>query len=264
MCAYQRRSSPGLDPTALRGLLRPPHDTDHLVDQVRAHLELHDGYLAFSGGKDSLVALHLARQADPNVPVCFFDDGLAYPETYTYIADLTAAWNLNLEVIRSPKSTLEILVADGSWSHHRTVHARNSLMSNKITKPATIAHQRYGPGLIWGLRADESEARRRMFTASIASGTPGSCHRTDETTTFSPVWNWSTNQIWGHIARYEIPVNPVYEKLRRLGAPTHAQRVSSLLDAGHLELGRMVWLKRGWPELYQVLVDALPRAAEYA
>jgi hypothetical protein len=49
-----------------------------------------------------------------------------------------------------------------------------------------------------------------------------------------------------------------------LGAPKHAQRVSSLLDAGHLELGRMVWLKRGWPELYQVLVDALPRAAEYA
>jgi phosphoadenosine phosphosulfate reductase len=103
-----------------------------------------------------------------------------------------------------------------------------------------------------------------MFTASIARGTPGSCHRTDETTTFSPVWNWTTNQTWGHIARYEIPVNPVYEKLRRLGAPKHAQRVSSLLDAGHLELGRMVWLKRGWPELYQVLVDALPRAAEYA
>ncbi|WP_408647252.1 phosphoadenosine phosphosulfate reductase domain-containing protein [Tessaracoccus coleopterorum] len=105
---YSRRTDvrlpsadPGLDLRHLAGLRRQTHPTTALVDRIAAHLDQNDGYLAFSGGKDSLVALHLARQADPTVPVCFFDSGLEYPETLRYIADLADAWHLNLDVIRA-------------------------------------------------------------------------------------------------------------------------------------------------------------------
>ncbi|GAA4909787.1 hypothetical protein GCM10025789_31350 [Tessaracoccus lubricantis] len=258
-------ADPGLDLRHLAGLRRSPHNITDLIDRVAEHLDAHDGYVAFSGGKDSLVTLDLARQADPNVPVCFFDSGLEYPETLRYIADLADSWNLNIDVIPAPRNALEIFVANGTWSHHRTVSANPSLFNNIITIPASTAHARYGAGQLWGLRRQESSARRVMFAMALRQDPAGGTYRLkDGTVTFSPVWNFTDTDIWGHIARRQLPVNPVYDKLISLGAPPVAIRVASLIDTKQLENGRLVWLNRGWPSLYQSIVDALPRAAEFA
>src|SRR3546814_1152195 len=91
----------GLDLTTLRALRRPRPNLAAIKERIEEHLDNHDGYLAFSGGKDSLVALHLTTAVEPNIPVVFFDSGLVYPQTYEYIADLADAWNLNLEVHRA-------------------------------------------------------------------------------------------------------------------------------------------------------------------
>ena len=265
MSASRQPTDPGLDPRHLAGLRRTTHNTTELIDRIATHLDDHDGYVAFSGGKDSLVVLHLARQADPNVPVCFYDSGLEYPETLTYIADLADAWNLNLETIPAPRPTLEILVANGTWSHHRTVSSNPSLFNNNIAIPAARAHERHGNGQLWGLRRQESASRRVMFAMALRQDPSGGiCHLKDGTVTFSPVWNFTDQDIWGHITRNKLPANPVYDKLIALGAPPAAVRVSNLVDATQLENGRLVWLKRGWPSLYQSIVDALPRAVEHA
>ena len=91
----------GLDLNTLRALRRPRRDLLALTGRIAGHLDDHDGYLAFSGGKDSLVALHLTLQVEPNIPVVFFDSGLEYPETYSYITALADSWNLNLEPHRA-------------------------------------------------------------------------------------------------------------------------------------------------------------------
>jgi phosphoadenosine phosphosulfate reductase len=69
--------------------------------------------------------------------------------------------------------------------------------------------------------------------------------------------------VWGYIARHQLPVNPVYAKLRRLGAPESALRVSAMIDANGLELGRVTWLRRGWPDLFDELAQVLPRIREF-
>ncbi len=58
-------TDPGLNLDALQALRQPTHNTAHIIDRIRTHLDAHDGYLAFSGGKDSLVALDLAARPTP-------------------------------------------------------------------------------------------------------------------------------------------------------------------------------------------------------
>lgn len=257
---------PGLDLHQLRGLLTPRH-TANLVAAITDHLTTHTGFVAFSGGKDSLTVLHLTRQANPDVPVCFYDSHFEFPETYDYIADLTDAWNLNLTVIPARHSTLDILTANTTWDHNAPPPTQRvpDLFTTLIAEPAAAAHARFGPGLLWGLRSQESAGRRAMFGRHRHTSTTGGVvHRSDGTTSFSPIWDWTGDHIWAHISRHNLPINPLYAKLERLGMPPHLTRVCEVLDATNLERGRLVWLKRGWPSLFEQLADALPRITEYA
>jgi phosphoadenosine phosphosulfate reductase len=73
----------------------------------------------------------------------------------------------------------------------------------------------------------------------------------------------TTDDVWGYIHRNRLPVNPVYAKLRRLGGPEKALRVAAMIDGNALELGRVTWLRRGWPGLFEELAQVLPRLREF-
>lgn len=270
-------TDPGLNVDALQALRQPTHDTAHIIDRIRTHLDAHDGYLAFSGGKDSLAALDLARQADPNVPVVFFDSGLEFPETYEYLGQLQQQWRLNLQLIPASTPLINILVTDGSWDHHAPDYTAPDITNALILDPANQAHQQYGPGEIWGVRAAESTGRHAAYyTALATAATTCSCTpaqhklrcggiiaRSNGTVAYGPVWDWSDTDVWAHIARHQLPLNPVYAKLRRLGVDQRSLRITHLVDANQLQYGRAVWLKHGWPDLYERLRAALPRIAEH-
>lgn len=274
---------PGLDVTALRARRArnaptATEDTATLLQRVEAHLEAHDGYVAFSGGKDSTVVLDLARRVDSNVPVVFFDSGLEYPETLTYIDQIANDWDLNLNVIAAQPSLLEILTHSGHWDHHAPRLRTPNLHATLITAPAAAAHDRFGPGELWGIRSAEARGRRILHAAALATHRNCECctsqqqrrqqhggivTRVDNTTAYSPIWDWSTARVWEHLNRYGIPINPVYDKLALLGAPEHATRVANLVDANQLNAGRITWLRRGWPTQYAELLATLPRLADF-
>lgn len=272
--------NPGLDVAALQGLRARHRDLGVLRARIGSHLQDHDGYLAFSGGKDSLVVLHLTHAVRPDVPVVFFDSGLEFPETYTYLEQLAELWHLNLHVLPAQPSALQILAASGAWDHHAPtgLHVPD-LHQALITGPAGRAHHAHGAGELWGVRAEESRGRAAAYSnalrASVCTCRPvctprqrrvrhgGRIARRDGTVAYGPVWDWKTPDIWAHLHHHQLPENPVYTKLRRLGAPQHSLRVSTMIDASCLESGRLTWLKRGWPALTDELAAVLPRLREY-
>lgn len=275
-------SVPGLDLNQLQALRTPHPAAEDLPARIREHLDAHDGYVAFSGGKDSLVVLHLALQADPAVPVVFFDSGFEYPETYQYLRAIQDHFDITIDWIKARRTTLQVLVDSGDWDHTAPrTDARENLHRILITEPAGLAHEHHGAGEVWGVRAEESHGRRIRYAIALREETARSCTscctgvrdrrrrhggiigRVDGTTAFGPIWDWTTNQVWGHIARHQLPANPVYAKLRGLGAPEHFLRISHMLDAQRLEQGRVTWLRRGWPDLFEDLAAVLPRIREY-
>lgn len=272
-------TTPGLDLDALRALRRLPHDLDRIRSRIGDHLAAHDGYLAFSGGKDSLAVLHLALQVEPDVPVVFFDSGLEYPETYDYLDAVQHLWQVNLTIMPASTPLLELLVTDGSWDHKAAEFRTPDLSQSLIADPARHAHHLFGPGELWGVRAAESMGRRAAYGKALRTEA-GNCRccpnqqakrashgglirRADRSVAFGPTWDWSDDQVWLYICRNELPVNPVYAKLRALGVEQRSLRITHLIDAGQLQYGRAVWLKAGWPDLFERLRQALPRLQEF-
>lgn len=271
----------GLDVRQLQALRNPRRNLDLIRQRIELHLDDHEGYLAFSGGKDSVAVLYLARQVAPDLPIVFFDSGLEFPETYDYIQQLADRWDLNLHVIQPAMTTLQVLAATGGWDHRAPSGADvPDLHQVHIIEPSRRAHQEYGPGELWGVRAAESRGRAAMYAEALRSVScecfpscvgdrerrqqhGGLISRVDGTVVYGPIWDWKTSEVWGFITKHQLPVNPVYAKLRKLGASEHFLRVSAMVDGQRLEEGRITWLRRGWPTLFEELAMILPRLREY-
>lgn len=229
------------------------------LNTAENHIRNNPGFVAFSGGKDSMVSLHLALQIDPDIPVCFYDSGLEFPENIEYIHYIANLYNINLHIIRSEPTVLDILKKEAFFDHKKTpIDLKTSLLEAKILLPSQKAHESFGSGRIWGLRMEESRERKMLLLPR-----KGSFETKEGYTVTSPVWNWSSHQIFAYLNKKAIPLNPIYAKLQGLGVEEKGLRVGTILDGGNLDYGRVTWLKRGWPELYDQLRIALPRIDEF-
>ena len=45
-------------------------------------------YVSFSGGKDSTVLLHMAREIEPNIKAVFFNTGIEFPSVVKFVREM--------------------------------------------------------------------------------------------------------------------------------------------------------------------------------
>lgn len=201
----------------------------------------------------------LVHRVHPGTPIVHYDSGFDFPETQRYLSQTAAAHGWNYQPIRVG-SALDAMVANASWDHDAQPDPDGLTWWDVIcARPASIASERYGPAMAWGLRAEESSRRRsyaqyngRVFT------------RADGVTVLSPILWWATTDVWACHRAHEIKPNPIYQRLADLGVPAESRRVSLLVSSDGLGGGRAMWLRRGWPDVWQRLAEALPRLREYS
>ena len=77
---------------------------------IKEWYEYFDGKVAisFSGGKDSTVLLHIARQIYPDIPAVYFDTGLEYPEIREHVKTFD-----NVEWMKPKKNFKQIILEYG-------------------------------------------------------------------------------------------------------------------------------------------------------
>lgn len=183
-----------------------------LVIQKRLSILNRNIAIAFSGGKDSQVTLHIVLSVYPDIPVIFNNTGVEYPETIKFVHDLANAWNLNL-IETKPEKTFWQCVNDYGFPHNKRGSkgkpgSRNCCYWCKDKPMLKTLKSLHLDGYFTGITAVEN--RTRMFTARDY----GTCYKTvsENIWKIHPILWWTEDEVWSYLTERGLNANPIYSK----------------------------------------------------
>ena len=182
--------------------------------------ELERPVLLFSGGKDSVVMLHLAVKAFWPAPIPFpvlhVDTGHNFPEVLAYRDATVERLGLRLEVAR-----VQDYIDDGRL-RERADGTRNPLQTIPLLD--AITEHRFD-GVFGGGRRDEEKARAKERIVSLRDefgqwdpknqrpelwNLVNPRHRPGEHVRVFPLSNWTELDVWRYIEREQIELPGLY------------------------------------------------------
>ncbi|MCC6495190.1 MAG: sulfate adenylyltransferase subunit CysD [Propionibacteriaceae bacterium] len=190
----------------------------HIIREAVAELER--PVLLFSGGKDSVVLLHLAAKAFWPGPVPFpllhVDTGHNFPEVLAYRDAVVAKLGLRLIV-----ASVQDYIDDGRLLE-RPDGTRNPLQTQPLLD--AIAEHRFD-AVFGGGRRDEEKARAKERVVSLRDefgqwdprnqrpelwDLYNPRHRPGEHVRVFPISNWTELDVWHYIAAEDIQLPELY------------------------------------------------------
>jgi len=163
--------------------------------------------LAFSGGKDSLVILHMTLDINPNIPVIYNNTTVEFPETLQYVKKLQEEWAINMHVTSNSFSFFQMTKERG-WAGHEDRWCCKPFKE----EPAFQFMTRSGfKAEITGTTRTESIYRRSLSPIKMPSKDP-------KIIRVNPIYDWNEWEVWRYIRENNLPYNPLYDMgYRRIG-----------------------------------------------
>jgi len=182
--------------------------------------------VAFSGGKNSLVVLHLVLRYKPDVIVTFNNTGVEYPETVRYVHKIAKEWNLNFYELRPKWTFWQVMKRYGfprasrSWESSKKYGAGIvEPMCCKLLKVEPVANfynTKHIDCYFTGITAFESRGRKfRIAKHGLICKVRYVGHSSQlnrPTLAVYPIGLWTELDVWTYIEENNLPVNPAYEK----------------------------------------------------
>jgi len=178
---------------------------------IRQAIERHKEhiYVAFSGGKSSLVVLDIARKVWPEIPVMFCNTGVEMPETVEFVHSLKEKWNLNLIETQPYKISFWECVEEYGVPGYKTEGKNRPKCCYYLKhKPAELAAKEHGfNAVLTGIQQGESYGRHRLIKFC------GQRYMVKKTGIwqYHPIAFWNNEKVWDYIKAYKIPYNPAYD-----------------------------------------------------
>jgi 3'-phosphoadenosine 5'-phosphosulfate sulfotransferase (PAPS reductase)/FAD synthetase len=164
--------------------------------------------VAFSGGKDSLVVLDLARRIKPDIIGVFENTTNEYPETLKYIKTIS-----NIVELRPDISFQECIKKYGlpMIKSKAKSHGNQCCIKLKEEPFQKYAKENNVTLVFTGLTSSESRNRMMMLKRM------GSLyfHKADQIWKSHPIHNWSEQEVWQYIDLKKLSYNPIYDVLGR-------------------------------------------------
>lgn len=161
--------------------------------------------LAWTGGKDSTIILHMVKELNKGkvpIPVMFIDSTREFEEIYSFISQLEKKWELDLIRV-SDEAALKKFHKERSLVKKKEL-AR--ILKIKAIQRTVKTHN--WKALIAGIRWDEHEARSKEKYFS---------ERNDHLRVH-PILHFTESDVWQYIKKFKVPYNPLYDQgYRSLG-----------------------------------------------
>ncbi len=203
------------------------------IDRLKAHEPDKGYFLAFSGGKDSVVIEHLARQSRVKYDAHYHLTTVDPPELVKFIKKQYPS-----VVIDKPEKTMLELIVE-----NRFVPMRQQRWCCRFLKEG------YGEGrvVVTGIRWAESPRRknkRRLVE---------NCQYGKDRLLINPIIDWSDNEVWEYIRKYNLKYCHLYDEgFSRLGCVLCPMKTAK---QKRLEIKR-------WPRIAEAYKRAIARAMQ--
>ncbi len=161
--------------------------------------------VCYSGGKDSLVALDLSIKSGIS-DVVFCDTTIEFQQTLDNIEEIEYFYGINITRVSAPRPFFDLVYDMG----FPTRALRWCCKVYKFSPFEEYARKNGIQAYITGLRKEENSKRKS--------------YKMDDKNHFfnsnqiNPILNWSEDDIWTYIHKYNLPSNPLYDLgFKRIG-----------------------------------------------
>lgn len=154
-----------------------------------------------SFGPESGVLLHLASQADPNLPVLFLETGYHFPETLAYKKQLSQLFGLKnvIDLRANPERRAKLLA-----NHQNVPYEKNPDLCCQINKVEPLDEALKGyKAWMSGIRRHQTDFRKSVRILELYEG---GMYK------ISPLANMTSRDTWWYLKEHQIPQHPLYEK----------------------------------------------------
>lgn len=214
------------------------------IERIKAFCPPEGYYVAFSGGKDSVVILDLVKRSGVPFDAHYNITGIDPPELYYFIRDEFP------EVQRHrPTKTMWTLIVEERIPPTRTARYCCKYLKEQVG---------IGRRIVTGIRWQESNRRsnRKMLEP---------CFRDEHTFYLHPIIDWKDTDVWNYIKDNGIKYSMLYHKgFRRIGCIGCPQNTRRKLELSKWPRYRNLYMKAFDRCLKKRIADGLPTTWESA
>jgi 3'-phosphoadenosine 5'-phosphosulfate sulfotransferase (PAPS reductase)/FAD synthetase len=206
-----------------------------------------NGYVAISGGKDSIAMLGVvASVCGKSLPAWVHLSDASFPGTRETCEEACEKLGVELIVDESPVSAFDVIGQQSSKQFGKKGFFFDAI--KKVCKKHRLAFV--------GVRAAESKRRMQAAKAGpiFESSVPAKhlkCH---------PILYFSIQDVFAAISYFDLPVHPIYFKRPLSDKPIRLGYITAL---DLLEKNTALFVKVNYPELYTKLEAAYPEVRRY-
>lgn len=198
-------------------------------------------YCLFSGGRDSLVALHISREVGEllSIPLeaVHVDTTVSTPGNLEYVKGVCEALRVKLTIV-TPRHDFFTYVkkwgfptATRRWCcYHLKIEPLKDYFSSREDRQGLIVD---------GIRSGESQRRKTFPKLGF--------HRHFKRLCYHPIFDWTKQNVLDYISHHNLPVNPLYDKF---------PRATECWCTAFKTVEQFKTLKENFPELFAKFVEA--------
>ena len=158
--------------------------------------------LSSSFGAQAAVSLHMVTRERPDIPVILVDTGYLFPETYTFVDELSERLGLNLQVYRAALSPAWQEARYGRLWEQGVEGLEQYNRMNKVEPMQRALRELRADAWFAGLRRQQASSREGLEVVVEQNGRYK----------VHPIIDWTDRDVYRYLTSHDLPYHPLWHQ----------------------------------------------------